>query len=312
MPEFRFPWMLAVGAAAVAGVALLVALRGGTRSVPVGALVAGRDAGSGPGRGALVLDRVPGFLRAGAVLLLVLATGAPFRPEAGGVPPPSGVVVMLVLDVSPSMADGFPGGGSKLDVARRETLRFLEGRGGDAVGLVTFGGEAAVRVPPSLERGALLAALADVEPGAMGDGTALGTALGLAADRMRGLGSPSRVVLLLTDGEGNAGALDPVRAARAAGALGQRVHVVDVSGQEDSARLLGRVAHAGGGEHLMVSDARALDDAYREVASLEPGPLDGVAGRAGGLPLATPALALALALLAGERALRASRWGSLP
>jgi Ca-activated chloride channel family protein len=218
---------------------------------------------------------------------------------------------MLVLDVSPSMGEEFSLGRSRLAAAREETLRFLEKRPGDAIGLVAFGREAFVRAPPSLARDGLRSALHAVEPGGLGEGTALGTALGLAADRLRAVDAASRVIVLLTDGESNAGALDPSTAARAAGALGQRLHVVDVSTRDEARATLADVARVGGGLHLIAGDPSAMDRAYREIDALERAPIPGL-GEAASVPVAGPLLWMALLLVVAEQALRGSRWGTLP
>jgi Ca-activated chloride channel family protein len=300
--DLAYPWALVVP---FLGGLVLLGLRRPPPRVPL-PLPVRRSGHSGRW-----VDRAPALLRGGAIVGLALAGAAPVRSARASAAEASGVAVMLVLDVSPSMQTELPGARTKLDAARHEIERFLDGRSGDAAGLVTFGREALVRAPPSSDREALLAALRTAESENLGEGTALGTALGLAADRLRGLDAPSKVIVLLTDGESNAGALDPVTAARAAGALGQRVHVVDASVDEDARRLLEEVARAGGGLHRPVDDVAGLDAAYREIDAMEPGRFVR-RGQPGRTPTGRPLLWLALALLAGERALRASRWGTLP
>ncbi|HSW28465.1 MAG TPA: VWA domain-containing protein [Longimicrobiales bacterium] len=302
----EFAWPLVLAAPLVAALALRL-VRARERGVEVPGPWPEGFGAAGPS----LVDAIPIVLRWGAVAALTLAAAAPVRTVPGPVTGPPGAALMIVLDVSPSMATAIPGAGTKLDAARAEILRFLDGRETDAVGLVTFGLDAVVRVPSSVRREGLRQALVAAAPGDLGDGTALGVALGLASDRLRAVEAPSRVVILVTDGEGNAGALDPVTAARAAGALGHRVHVVDVSGDGASGGLLASVAEAGGGRHHPVADAAGLDRAYREIDALERAPLAGGAGTSK-VPAGAPLVWVALALVGLERALRASPWGAIP
>jgi Ca-activated chloride channel family protein len=218
---------------------------------------------------------------------------------------------MLVVDVSPSMAEPLGAGVSRLEAVRGEVRRFLQGRDGDAVGLVLFGGDALVRVPPLADRRPLEAALDAARVGELGEGTSLGTALGLAADRLRAIDSPSRVAVVFTDGEDNAGSLDPLTAAAAAAALGQRVHVVDASTDAAARILLAGIAERGGGGHHAVGDPEGMVAALAALTAMEPGRFAGplTAGRA---PAWDVFLWVAMALLMAEAGVRASRWGVIP
>lgn len=305
MPEAAFPWILLLPL----GVALLrFRRRAGGGGVPLPAF---EDAGATARRPwPAAVSRVPGALRWGAVAALALAASAPYRAaetDSGT----SGVALMLVVDVSPSMAEPLGAGVSRLEAVRGEVRRFLQGRDGDAVGLVLFGGEALVRVPPLVDRRSLEAALDAARVGELGEGTALGTALGLAADRLRAIDSPSRVAVVFTDGEDNAGALDPLTAAAAAATLGQRVHVVDASTDAAARILLAGIAERGGGGHHAVGDPEGMVAAFAALDAMEPGrfagPLTG-----GRVPAWDALLWVALALLLVEGGVRASRWGVIP
>lgn len=305
MPEAAFPWVLLLPV----GVALLRFRRripGGGVPVPGSGEVGPAAMGSRPSPA----SRVPGALRWGAVAALALAASAPYQ-AADARPGTSGVALMLLVDVSPSMAEPMGAGVSRLEALHGEVGRFLERRNGDAVGLVLFGGDAMVRLPPVLDRRPLAAALDAARVGELGEGTALGTALGLAADRLRAIDSPSRVAVVFTDGEDNAGSLDPLTAAAAAAALGQRVHVVDASTDAAARDLLAGVAARGGGGHYPVGDTDGLAAALAALDAMEPGRFDGppMAGR---VPAWDALLWVALALLLAEAGLRASPWGVIP
>src|SRR5207247_9228576 len=118
---------------------------------------------------------------------------------------------------------------NRLTVARGTIGSFIEGRSADRIGLVTFARGSETRCPPTLDYDALKASLDAVEfADARDDGTAIGSGLATAVNRLRTSRARSRVVVLLTDGINNAGTIDPVTAADLARAVGVRIHVLGV------------------------------------------------------------------------------------
>ncbi len=327
MPDFSLalPWLPAVvlvlGAmVAVAALAgrrrwgvrvTLDGLRGvrGTAGAEVGA-VSGSRAGIRASRWRRALGSSPPGLRAGSLIALTLFVAGPRRTVELPGEPTRGVAMMIALDVSGSMAEEGTDGTPRLRDAVTETRRFLEGREGDRVGLVTFGAEALVRVPPTGDRRPLLDALASVRAGEDGDATAIGTALGLAAARLRTMEARSKVIVLVTDGQSNAGVLDPLTAARAAATLGQHIYVVDVGDTAPDDGLLDEIARVGGGHRWVASDRSGAQTAYGEISSLEPSSFPG-APRTDTVPAGHWLLWVAATLLLVERGLLATRLGRL-
>jgi Ca-activated chloride channel family protein len=135
----------------------------------------------------------------------------------------SGIDVMLVLDVSGSMLiKDFTIGGeeaTRLDAIREVTRKFIEGRPNDRIGIIAFGGRPYVVSPMTLDHDWLLQNLDRVRIGLVEDGTAIGSAMAVAANRLNDKQSKSRVIVLLTDGENNAGKISPNTAAEAIKAL---------------------------------------------------------------------------------------------
>lgn len=300
MIELERPWMLA-------GVVLGVGLWWWALRRPAGVCLA-------LPQGVPPVQPLAPHLREGSRLLALCALAfAAAGPHAAGptaVRSTEGVAIVVALDISESMRTEPLGPDARLDVALQELERFLAGRAGDLVGLVTFAGEASTRVPPTLDRAPLRTALAAVPREEPGDGTALGSALGLAANRLRSLDAPSKVILAITDGESNAGSLDPWTAAGAAAAVGARVYAMGV-GSAGEATLRG-VAEAGGGRYFGVDDREGLDRAYRDIDALEPSSFLEPVGPPAEEPRHAGFLWLALAVLTLEGALRASPRGGTP
>jgi Ca-activated chloride channel family protein len=139
-----------------------------------------------------------------------------------------GADVLFVLDCSPSMAGLDMAGTSRFDTARDLIKNFAESRPTDAIGLAAVGNEAALLIPPTVDRNALADRLERLSIGELGDGTALGTALTLAALHLERSTAGRRVVVLISDGENNAGAVHPLTAAEALGGQGTGLYVIGV------------------------------------------------------------------------------------
>lgn len=233
---------------------------------------------------------LPVALRAGGLVLLVLALARP--QEALGIREVTtrGVNILLTLDVSGSMrAEDFRPQ-NRLHVAKRVLAEFVRGREGDRLGLVVFAGKAFSQVPLTTDRGVLLDLLQRVEIGMLPDGTAIGTALATSLNHVKDVPARSSVIVLLTDGVNNTGRLDPVTAAEAARALGVRVYTVGVGTQGTAPFLvedpiLGRryvelpvtideevlreIAEKTGGRYWRATDPRTLEGILEEIDRLE-------------------------------------------
>jgi Ca-activated chloride channel family protein len=255
---------------------------------------------------AIVFSRVPVLMRgarrgrsaAFALFLLrnlALAAGivALARPRAAGRAEnvtSEGINIVVTIDISSSMLaqDFLPH--NRLEVAKEVVKRFVNARRSDRIGVVAFSGEALTQVPLTTDHPVVLAAIDNLAPGQLEDGTAIGTAIATAANRLRNAPGRSRVMILLTDGENNRGAIDPRTAARAAAAYGIRIYSV-AAGTEGMAPVpVGRglfglryenrpvrideplmrdIASATGGRYFRARDAVALQQIYQQIDQLE-------------------------------------------
>jgi Ca-activated chloride channel family protein len=179
---------------------------------------------------------------------------------------------------------------NRLAVAKEVAKEFVSGRSGDRIGLVVFSGGAYTQCPLTLDYGVLESLLDDVGFGQLPDGTAIGMALATAVNRLRETKGDSRVVILLTDGQNNAGEIDPLTAAEAAHALGVRVYTIG-AGTQGAARMpvddpvLGRryvtidasvdeeslqeIARITGGRYFRATSPEALESIYKEIDRME-------------------------------------------
>ncbi len=205
--------------------------------------------------------------------------------------PTTGRDLMLVIDISGSMRhmdfviDDEPA--DRLTVVKRVAGSFIQGRGGDRLGLILFGAQPFLRVPLTYDHRAVRYLLDDAEVALAGEYTAIGDAIGLAIKRMRRISSQSRVIVLLTDGANNEGQVGPRQAARLAAAEGMRIYTIGVGGQDvvsanpygiwsaDGAARFERavledIAKLTQGHFFHALDTAGLEIAYRKLNELEP------------------------------------------
>ncbi len=236
----------------------------------------------------------PDALRTAALALVVFALAGPVRSVERVVERTEGVEIQLAFDISSSMlAEDFRPD-NRIAVARREVARFVENREADRIGLVAFAGEALTVVPGTLDHDVVLRAVENLDVGQLTDGTAIGTALATAVNRLSKDTTASRVVVLLTDGDNNRGVIDPLEAAAAAAALDVRVHTIGV-GRDGvvpvpigrtrfgyqyanmevtvNDELLGTMAERTGGVYFRATDPEALQRLSERIDELETAPI---------------------------------------
>jgi Ca-activated chloride channel homolog len=168
-----------------------------------------------------------------ALALFVVALARPQRVDSETTQKASGVDIVVTLDMSGSMkAKDFKLKGqpaNRLAVAKDVLRKFIDRRPNDRIGLVAFGAQAFIAAPLTLDHSFLHQNLDRLELDVIdGSRTAIGSALSVAINRLRELKSKSRIVILMTDGQNNAGSIPPLTAAEAAQALAVKVYTIGV------------------------------------------------------------------------------------
>jgi len=232
---------------------------------------------------------MPVILRMAALSLGILALARPQDRNVIQERFAEGVDITLVLDTSTSMrAQDFSP--NRFEAAREVAAEFIRSRTSDRVGLVVFAAKAYTQTPLTLDYNFLLRMLAEVEVGVIEDGTAIGTALAMAVNRLKDSAAESKVVILLTDGQNNRGEIDPVTASEVAETMGVRVYSIGVgaygeapfvfddpfAGQrrrmvpvEIDEDMLQTVATNTGGKYFRATNKQALREIYAEIGELE-------------------------------------------
>ena len=247
--------------------------------------------------GARPRTKIGGFLTFLGLLSLALLIVAFARPRYGKGSTDveaSGIDIVLTLDVSGSMEaldfelEGKPV--NRLEVVKNVVAKFIGQRPNDKLGMVAFAGRPYLVSPLTLDHEFLGKRLAGVKMGQVEDGTAIGSAIASAVSHLKDSTAKSRIIILLTDGVNNAGAVNPLTAAEAAKALGIKVYTIgagirgdapvpvqDAFGRthlqtmkvEIDEEMLREVANATGGQAFRATDTDSLEKIYDSINQLE-------------------------------------------
>ena len=235
----------------------------------------------------LPILRVIRFIALG---LLIVALARPQLSQSRTHQFKEGIDICLVLDISESMrAEDFEGA-NRIQIAKSVVTDFLMHRQNDRIGLVVFAGESFTLCPLTSDYSVLSELLLDVEIGQLKDGTAIGDALATATHRLRTSVSKTQLVILLTDGENNAGSIEPGAAAAFAQSFGIKVYTIGM-GKEGGARIpyadttfgkryrkiltyldeetLKQIADITGGRYFRATDTQSLKQIYTEIDRFE-------------------------------------------
>lgn len=235
------------------------------------------------------LRHIPFLLRCCTIALLVISIARPQSAEDHNNVNAEGIDIMMALDISGSMLarDFQP---DRIGASKDITSKFIIERLTDRIGLVVFAGEAFTQVPITTDHVTLVNMLNQVQMGMIEDGTAIGNGLATAVNRLKDSDSPSKVIVLMTDGVNNSGQIDPKSAAKIAAEYGIRVYTIGVGTEgvapypsydpwgnlvfqmakvEIDEPLMKDIAQQTGGKYFRATDNTKLSEIYAEINKLE-------------------------------------------
>lgn len=282
----RHPWLLALWLL----VPVLVYLRYARRRKPALHFGDARPLSALPPSWAVLAHRALPAWYALGLALLVLALARPQKGLEESRVHAEAVDIVLLVDTSTSMrAEDFSTTTrrqNRLDAARRVIERFIQQRPNDLIGIVAFAAMPYTLAPLTLDHAWLLLQMQRLQTGMLEDGTAIGDAIASAVNRLRDSHSKSKVIVLLTDGINNRGALSPENAAQLAKALNIRIYTVGAGSQggpsagfgwigmpyapsEIDEASLRRIASVSGGRYFRATDVASLEKTYDEIDKME-------------------------------------------
>ena len=229
-----------------------------------------------------------------AAVLMIVGLARPQRGHSRTEVTANGIDIVLGLDVSGSMqALDFMIDNqriNRIEVVKSVVGKFIDERPDDRIGLIAFAGAPYLVSPITLDHDWLQQNLERVAIGGVDDGTAIGSAIAAAVNRLRTTPAKSKVVILLTDGMNNTGKISPLAAAEAARALGVKIYTIGVGvrgkapvpvrDEAGNVRLvmaqvdvdektLQSVADQTGGKFYRATDTDSLERIYEQINRLE-------------------------------------------
>ncbi|AEV33586.1 N-terminal double-transmembrane domain-containing protein [Owenweeksia hongkongensis DSM 17368] len=230
-------------------------------------------------------------LRLIAIALVIVAMARPRTSEENSkTKSAEGIDIVMAIDVSTSMLsrDLRP---NRLEATKKVASDFIQERPNDRIGMVVYAGESYTQTPLTSDHKIILNTMKDIKNGLIQDGTAIGMGLATAVNRLKESKAKSKVIILLTDGENNAGNIDPMTAAQLAEEFKIRAYTIGV-GTKGTAptpyaydmrgnlmyrnlpvnideELLKNIADQTGGKYFRATDNDKLNEIYGEIDKLE-------------------------------------------
>ncbi|HWD17791.1 MAG TPA: VWA domain-containing protein [Verrucomicrobiae bacterium] len=271
-----------------------------------------------------------------ALALFIVALAQPRLVKGESHIKASGVDIVVAIDLSGSMASEdfeIPGGRiNRIDLAKQVLSKFVDNRPNDRIGLVAFAGRAYIASPLTLDHDFLQQNLERLRLGLIEDRTAIGSALMAALNRLRDVPSKSKIIILMTDGQNNAGKVAPLTAAEVAQTLKVKVYTIgigirgqapfpatdwlgrkfyqmmDVDIDEDT---LKKISEKTGGRYYRADSTSMFKQIYQEIDQLEKSEVE-VKKYQHYDELFSQVTLVALSLLALELVLGHTVWRKLP
>ncbi len=238
------------------------------------------------------LRDLPKYLRYAALVLLIMAFARPQSGEKSEEVYNQGIDIMLVLDTSTSMRALDFAPDNRFDMTKKLAKEFVKGRKYDRIGVVVFSAVAFTQCPLTSDHEAVMNFIDQCDIGmTQTDGTAIGSAIATATNRLKNSPGKSKVIILITDGRNNMGEIDPLTASQAAAALGIKIYTigaakkgeslypvddpffgrryVKVNDQDLDEEALLKISDATGGRYFHATDRETFANIFKQIDLLE-------------------------------------------
>jgi Ca-activated chloride channel family protein len=241
------------------------------------------------GKAKTIKHKIGKILIISGLVLSLIALARPQTTQKTDLILQQGIDIVMILDVSGTMqsVDFEP---NRLEVARKTIDAFIAERFSDRISLVIFAGAAFTRIPLTLDHNVVRESLAGVSSESVNqDGTAIGMAISVGLNRLKKSDAASRIMIMLTDGDNNAGAIDPLTASNLAQESGIKIYTIGIGsdalilpvqsffGQTQYQQypggfnedLLRQIADTTGGQYFRAMDPKALQQVFDTINQLE-------------------------------------------
>ncbi len=227
------------------------------------------------------LKHIPFGLLIVAFSAFIIALGRPQDSKSWEETKTRGIDMIVAMDISSSMqAPDFKP--NRLEASKKIAAEFINTRPNDRFGLVVFAAESYTQCPLTIDHNRITELFKDVKMGILEDGTAIGSGLATSVKRLKNSEAKSKVIVLLTDGENNAGSISPKTAAELANTFDIKVYTIGIGKENFQYQqgpylyktqidndALNNIAKITGGKYYRAESANALKNIYEEIDQLE-------------------------------------------
>jgi Ca-activated chloride channel homolog len=235
-----------------------------------------------------LLKHIEFAFRMGTIGLIIIALARPQSTNNWEDISTEGIDIVIALDVSGSMLamDFEP---NRIEACKDVAIEFISGRPNDRIGLVVFSGESYTQCPLTTDYAVLVNLVRDIKQGMIEDGTAIGSGLANAVNRLKESNAKSKTIILLTDGVNNMGSIDPITAANIATQYNIKVYTIGVGRNgtapypvqtifgiqyqqmevEIDEEILKEISRITGGKYYRATNKKKLAEIYDEIDQLE-------------------------------------------
>lgn len=232
-------------------------------------------------------------LRVLALAALIVALARPQSSSSSKKVTTEGIDITIALDISTSMLaeDLKP---NRMEAAKKTAQKFIQDRQSDRIGLVAFAAESFTQCPITIDHSVLINLVRELKTGMVEDGTAIGNGLATSVTRLKESKAKSKVIILLTDGDNNAGFIEPMMAAEIAKNYGVRVYTIGVGTRgmapypvktpwgtqyqnievKINEDVLKNIANLTGGKFFRATNTKGLENIYDEINKMEQTKID--------------------------------------
>lgn len=241
-----------------------------------------------PKQAVVYLRHLPFILSVLAYTAMTFALARPQMSDSWKNQTTEGIDIIMSLDISSSMLaeDLKP---NRLEAAKKVATHFINGRPNDNIGVVLFSGESFTQCPLTINHAQLINLLSGAKSGMIEDGTAIGSGIATAVNRLKDSQAKSKVIILLTDGSNNRGEIAPITAGEIAKTFGIRIYTIGVGKQgmapypvrtpygiqyqdievDIDEPTLQQIANVTGGKYFRATDNKSLEQIYDDIDTLE-------------------------------------------
>ncbi len=159
---------------------------------------------------------------------------------------------------------------SRFEITKKIAGEFIQKRVEDNIGVVVYGDFAFIATPVTYEKDVVVEMLSYLTQGMAGQNTAIGEAIAMGVRALQHSKAKTKIIVLLSDGEHNAGTLSPKQAVELAKSQNIKIYTIALGDDNEvDTALLKTIAKETKGEFFSAVNAKELQNVYNAIDKLE-------------------------------------------